>query len=121
MTNERRRHVQESQPLGAAMPWMAALAALLAGVLALTGCGGDDGTAPPDPGVAAAITAEGWALFEAGQFASADGKFQEAIAYMGTFADAHNGHGWSLAYLDNISGSNAAFQSAIANGHPEAS
>jgi hypothetical protein len=115
------RRAQGSLSLGAAAPSIAALAWLLASVLALGGCGGDDGTAPPDPAVAAAITADGWTLFDSGQFAPADAKFQEAIAYLGTYADAHNGHGWSLAYLDDLSGSNAAFQSALSNGHPEAS
>jgi len=91
--------------------------ALLAALIALPGCGGGDSSGPDPATVAAALTAEGWALFEAGSLDPAEVKFRAALDALGTFADAHDGLGWSLAYLDDLIGSNGSFQSAIANGH----
>jgi hypothetical protein len=96
-------------------PRRAALAALLA-LAVLPGCGGDDSSGPDPATVAAGLTAEGWTLFEAGSIGPAEDKFREALGALGSFAEAHDGLGWSLAYQDDLTGANTAFQSAIANG-----
>ncbi|MFN0149271.1 MAG: hypothetical protein ACKVU1_01000 [bacterium] len=94
-------------------------AALGATLLALafaigSGCGGGSGT--PDPeNPAEALTAEGWTLFESGNFTGAKSRFRDAIAASNTFADAHNGLGWSLAFLDSLDSAQRAFSSAITN------
>lgn len=91
-----------------------ALAALDAGC----GGGGSGGTGTPGPSeIAARLTAEGWALFEAGSFVEASAKFREALAALATYAEARNGLGWSLARLDSLDRSQAEFAAAVAGGH----
>lgn len=108
---KRARSCQPSRP--------AVLAVLvpLAALLALPGCGSDDSSGPDPATVAAALTAEGWALFEAGSLDPAEVKFRAALDALGSFAEAHDGLGWTLAYLDDLIGSSGSFQSAVANGH----
>ncbi len=92
--------------------------AILVGIacaLALAaGCGGGGGTGPG--ATAESRTNEGWALFEAGDYAGAIGKFNSAISIDDTYADAYNGLGWSFAKMDSLAKSIASFDDCIANG-----
>ena len=77
------------------------------------GCGGGD----TGPGATAeSRTAEGWALFEAGDYAGAIEKFDAAVSLDDTYADAYNGLGWSFAKLDSLAESIDNFDDCIANG-----
>ena len=78
------------------------------------GCGGDGDTGPGAS--AASKTAEGWVLFEAGDYNGAIGKFNEAIAIDDEYADAYNGLGWSFANLDSLARAITNFGTSIANG-----
>jgi hypothetical protein len=104
--------------------WCRALA-LFAGLAASgasSGCGGGDG-GPSDPSpeqIAAALTAEGWTQFESGAFPAAGAKFRAAIGALATYADAHNGLGWSLALVDSLPAADSAFADAVASGHATA-
>ncbi len=91
-----------------------ALVALLSACVA--GCGGGGTTGPDPAAIAAALTAEGWTQFEAGAFSTAAAKFRGAIGALSTYADAHNGLGWSLAFLDSLDAARASFTSAIGSG-----
>jgi tetratricopeptide (TPR) repeat protein len=79
-----------------------------------SGCGGDGGSGPG--ATAESRTAEGWVLFEAGDFAGAIAKFSDALALDDTYADAYNGLGWSLANLDSLARALENFNECIANG-----
>jgi tetratricopeptide (TPR) repeat protein len=85
---------------------------LLALVLA-PGCGGGDS----GPGeTASSRTAEGWTLFESGDYEGAIEKFDRAVILDLTYADAYNGRGWSYARLDSLSRSLNDFGRAITRG-----
>jgi tetratricopeptide (TPR) repeat protein len=75
------------------------------------GCGGDGGGGPSD--TAASLTAAGWALFEQGEYEAGMVKFNQALALDATYADAHNGLGWSKAKLDSLAGSLDSFGQCI--------
>ena len=79
------------------------------------GCGGGDGGGGPTR-TAATVTAQGWALFEQGQYADARDKFDEALALDDTYADAYNGQGWSNANLDELSAAINSFIQCLSNG-----
>lgn len=78
------------------------------------GCGGDGGTGPG--ATAESRTNEGWALFEAGDYTGAIGKFNSAVSIDDTYADAYNGLGWSLAKLDSLARAITNFNDCISNG-----
>jgi tetratricopeptide (TPR) repeat protein len=78
------------------------------------GCGGDGGTGPS--ATAESRTNEGWALFEAGDYTGAVGKFNSAISIDDTYADAYNGLGWSYAKLDSLARAITNFDECIVNG-----
>jgi tetratricopeptide (TPR) repeat protein len=80
------------------------------------GCGGDgDGGGGPTK-TAASLTAEGWALFELGQYENAIDKFDEALTLDAAYADAYNGLGWSNAKLDQLAESISSFNQCISHG-----
>jgi tetratricopeptide (TPR) repeat protein len=90
-----------------------------------TSCGNNGGTQGPpvpDRDEAIVLTNEGWAYFESGTYDSAKTRFEEAITADPSYADAHNGLGWSELFLglppsnEPIDGAIAAFQDAITNG-----
>jgi tetratricopeptide (TPR) repeat protein len=83
-------------------------------VLVVLGCGGGGDSGPGES--ASSRTAEGWTLFESGDYEGALEKFARAIVLDATYADAHNGHGWSYARLDSLSESLDSFGRAIING-----
>jgi tetratricopeptide (TPR) repeat protein len=80
----------------------------------VVGCGGDGDTGPGPS--AASRTDEGWALFEAGDYTGAIGKFNEAISIDDEYADAYNGLGWSFANLDSLARALTNFGTSIAKG-----
>jgi tetratricopeptide (TPR) repeat protein len=82
----------------------------------IMGCGGggDGGGGPTD--TAESLTAEGWALFEQGQYQDALNKFGQATTHDATYADAYNGLGWSNAELDLLSEALTGFSNCIAHG-----
>lgn len=91
-------------------PWLGFLLAL-AFVL---GCGGGGDTGPAES--ASSRTAEGWALFESGDYEGAIEKFERAITLDDSYADAYNGLGWTYAALDYLSMSLESFGRAISEG-----
>lgn len=74
---------------------------LLLALAIVLGCGGGGDTGPTES--ASSRTAEGWALFESGDYEGAIEKFARAIALDDSYADAYNGLGWSYATLDSLS------------------
>jgi tetratricopeptide (TPR) repeat protein len=83
------------------------LTACVFGALMAFGCGGDGGGGPSD--TAASLTAAGWAFFEQGDYEAAIVKFNLALGLDATYADAHNGRGWSNAKLDSLGQSLSSF------------
>jgi tetratricopeptide (TPR) repeat protein len=79
------------------------------------GCGGGDGGGGPTD-TAESLTAEGWELFEQGQYEAAKDKFNDALGLDATYADAHNGLGWSNAKLDLLADALDGFADAISHG-----
>jgi len=75
------------------------------------GCGGGD-SGPSE--TASSRAAEGWTLFESGDYEGAIEKFDRAVILDLTYADAYNGRGWSYARLDSLSRSLNDFGRAIA-------
>lgn len=97
------------------------MCAIVLGAAAFFACGCGDDDDPMDPeDPAAGKTLEGWAQFEAGQFAAAKATFREAISMSSGYADAHNGLGWTLALNDSLPASQSSFASAITNDPPNA-
>jgi tetratricopeptide (TPR) repeat protein len=92
-----------------------ALTLALGLVILWIGCG-DKGTCPEL--TAESMTAEGWALFETGDFASAISKFEAAISTDTTYADAYNGLGWSHLRLDSLNRSISDFTESLSRGLP---
>lgn len=82
---------------------------------AMCGCGGDGGGGVP-PDTAKSLTEKGWALFEQEQYESAKAKFGQATTLDLTYADAHNGLGWTNAKLDLLEESLTEFSQCIAYG-----
>ncbi len=76
------------------------------------GCGGGDGGAAPAES-AFSRTAEGWTLFESGDYEGAIEKFVRAIALDPAYAGAYSGLGWSYARLDSLSAALDNFGAAI--------
>ena len=74
--------------------------------------GGPGGGGP----TAASLTAEAWALFEAGQYGDALAKFVEALDLDDTYGDAYNGRGWTYAKMDSLAEALDEFQLAITHG-----
>lgn len=66
----------------------------------------------------AALTAEGWVAFEAGDLLLALSKFNLAMEANPMFADAHNGAGWTYGRLGNFSLAAERFDTAL-NLQPE--
>ncbi len=91
--------------------WLSA--AVLLALATASGCGdGDSG--PADS--ASSRTAEGWALFGSGDYLGALEKFGGALDLDPSYADAHNGLGWTYARLDSLSESLDGFGRAIRGG-----
>jgi len=68
----------------------------------ITSCGDEEeptGPGEPDTSQASAYTQQGWDLFEAADYDSAKGMFEAALGADTTYADAHNGLGWSTLFL----------------------
>jgi tetratricopeptide (TPR) repeat protein len=79
----------------------------------MAGCGGGGGGGGPD---AASLTAEGWALYEAGHYSEAIGKFDAAVEADPSYADAYNGLGWTYGKLDSLDEALANFDLCLAKG-----
>jgi tetratricopeptide (TPR) repeat protein len=84
---------------------------LLPALVLLPGCGGGGDSGPSDS--ASSLTAEGWALFESGEYGLSVDKFERALALDPSYADAYNGLGWCYAGLDSLSRSLDYFGRAI--------
>jgi tetratricopeptide (TPR) repeat protein len=83
----------------------------LLGLAFILSCGGGGDTGPTES--ASSRTAEGWALFEGGDYEEAIEKFARAIVLDDSYADAYNGLGWSYAALDSLSRSVDSFGHGI--------
>lgn len=68
---------------------------LLVACVAVLACGGGDGNEPDPENPAPALTAQGWALFEAGDYAVAITKFDSALVADPAYREANTGLGWS--------------------------
>lgn len=74
---------------------------LLLALAIVLACGGGGEPGPTES--ASSRTAEGWGLFESGDYEGAIEKFARAITLDDSYADAYNGLGWSYAALDSLS------------------
>jgi tetratricopeptide (TPR) repeat protein len=88
------------------------LVGLLSSVALIPGCGGGGGGGPD----AASLTAEGWELYEDGDYEGAIGKFDAAIDLDANYRDAYNGLGWSYGKLDSLADAVASFDLCISKG-----
>jgi tetratricopeptide (TPR) repeat protein len=93
---------------------MSLLACSLLCFAMLTGCGGGDGGEPGD--TAASLTAQGWELYEDGDYEGAIGKFDAATDLDANYSDAYNGLGWSYAKLDSLSKALTNFNLCVSKG-----
>lgn len=91
-------------------PWL--LLGLLPVLALVLSCGGGGGDSGPSES-ASSLTAEGWTHFESGEYGLSVDKFERALALDPSYADAHNGLGWSYARLDSLSRSLDSFGKAI--------
>lgn len=66
------------------------------------------------------LASEGWTLFQDGNIADAQAKFEEAIALDASSADAYNGKGWCLLRQNALAEAKQSFDLAISNGLPTA-
>ena len=80
-------------------------------VLAVTGCGSDS-AAPP-----LSLVEQGWAAFEAGDFAKAEDLFAQAIAQDSSNAEGYNGIGWSQMKRGKYTQALASLDEAVMRGH----
>lgn len=80
----------------------------------LPGCGGSDGGGGTKPGPS--LVDQGWAAFEAGDFATAASRFAGAIASDPTDEEAHNGMGWTRLEEASLAAAVASFDAALTNG-----
>jgi tetratricopeptide (TPR) repeat protein len=85
---------------------------LLSLILLMSNCQVNNGTNPPDT-KAETLVKDGWQQFEAGNYASALGKFEEAIAIDSSYAEAYCGAGYSNARLTNLANSVSRFNHCI--------
>jgi len=82
-------------------------------VLFLAGCGDDKSvTVPP----VVTFLAEGWGLFEEGEYEEAIAKFEAAVNADAGLGDGHNGLGWCYFRLDSIEPALDRFDLAVAKG-----
>ncbi len=87
---------------------------LTAGLLALFGasCGKDDSPTAPATPTPAGLVASGWARFDRGGYAAAQGDFDAALSQDPAYGPARLGKGWCLLVTAS---SLAGFQSAAAH------
>ncbi|MBU1700447.1 MAG: hypothetical protein KJ970_01040 [Candidatus Eisenbacteria bacterium] len=89
----------------------------LGAVLFLTGCGGDDGGGPTEPGTSASeYTSQGWTIFEQGNYSDALARFSSAISKDASYGPAYVGQGWSHLMLSSFGSASSSFNNAIAHG-----
>lgn len=74
---------------------------------------GDGNPSKPEPRPADVLTDEGWAAFEAGNFALAVMRFDSAKISDANFVEAYNGAGWAYARLDDFEESGENFANAL--------
>ena len=92
---------------------------LLLALLALIGCGGDDGSGTGSTEKSAAeLTAEGWTHFTQAEYGDARLKFSEAIGKDSQYGPAYAGQGWGRM-VEAVSGEDldaalGSFNSAVA-------
>jgi len=95
------------------------LASIMLIVAIMIGCSAEDdaGFEPKDdPAPDPTLVELGWAAFGAGQFDTAEELFTQAITEDATNNEAHNGKGWALLRLDNLTGAIVSFDAALTNG-----
>jgi tetratricopeptide (TPR) repeat protein len=92
------------------MRCLAVLAACACCSLLFVSCGGDNG-GPSE--TASSLTEAGWSRFGDGEYEEAIEKFSRALELDPTYADAHNGLGWSNAKLDLLTKALANFGACI--------
>ncbi|MFH1220253.1 MAG: tetratricopeptide repeat protein [Candidatus Eisenbacteria bacterium] len=80
----------------------------------LVGCGGGGGGGPSD--TAESLTADGWELYEAGNYTGAIAKFTQATELDADYADAYNGLGWTYGKLDSLAKAISNFDLCISKG-----
>ena len=76
-------------------------------ILSMSGCGEKEEKAP------AAVTLEGWALYEAENYEGAKEKFEEALTIGPGYVDAYVGLGWAHGKMANLQECIDNFQSAL--------
>jgi len=95
------------------VPGIGLIAGWLCCLVLLAGCGGGGGGGGPD---AAALTAEGWALYEAADYEGAVEKFDAAVDADAGYSDAYNGLGWSYGKMDSLAEAVASFDLCVSQG-----
>jgi tetratricopeptide (TPR) repeat protein len=76
----------------------------------ISGCGEDE----PEGPTAEEITNEGWALYEARDYAGALARFDEAISEDSNYVNAYIGMGWSYGKMTQLADCVSSFQTALA-------
>jgi len=76
----------------------------------ISGCGEEEEVGP----TAEEITNEGWALYEARDYAGALAKFDEAVSEDSNYVDAYTGMGWSYGKMTQLADCISSFQAALA-------
>jgi len=95
------------------------LAGIMLVVALMIGCGAENdvGFDPePDPAPDPTLVELGWAAFRAGQFDTAEDLFTQAITEDAANHEAHNGKGWTLLRLDNLTSAIVSFDAALNSG-----
>jgi tetratricopeptide (TPR) repeat protein len=81
----------------------------------LVGCGGGGGGGGPTE-TAASLTAEGWDLYEDGEYEAAIVKFFRATELDASYKDAYNGLGWAYGKIDSLEKAVTNFELCLSKG-----
>ncbi len=81
-------------------------------VIVVYACGGDNLTGP-SAGSAARLVADGWALYELGEYEPALSKFNSAVKLNPSYVEAYNALGWTHFTLHDISQAIQQFRTGI--------
>lgn len=98
------------------MTWLQLVGITLAVALVI-GCAAEDDVGfEPEPEPTPTLVEQGWIAFQSGQFDTAASLFAQAITEDASSHEAHNGKGWALLRLDNLTTAIVSFDAALTNG-----